>query len=93
MGNKVRSVRRPANQPGVVVRVRILHLQRDLVPDTALAVHLHEPQVARLRDHRQAVAEALERMDFNPVDVRRHWFRHPLPDNFLLGTQLDDRIP
>lgn len=67
--------------------------QRHLVDDLAPRVHLYQTAVARLRDHRPAVGEALEGMDFDPAPVARPGFRLETPNDLLGRGNLGDGRP
>ena len=65
MGDEVGSLRRLAHQSRVAVVVGLVHLERRLGMNLALAVDLDDAPVAGLGDHRQPVVEALEAVNLD----------------------------
>ena len=63
----------------------LLDRQRDLLDDLAVLVHLDDPPVAALGDHRDAVGEPLEGVDLDAALVLLR-LGLVLPDDFLCGV-------
>ena len=88
MADQVVTVLQLPRQPGVTVRIRVIHRQGNLARDPAARVHLDDPLIAGLRDHRQAVLQPLKGVDLHRTAVTLLRLRDILPDDLLVRRHL-----
>src|SRR5580765_6204529 len=90
VSNEIVASRNLADEAGVTMSARVVHLEFDLVPDFALFVYLNDSSGTRFGDHGETVFHALKRMDLNALAlVAVHFGGVVFPNNPLLRGHLD----